>query len=53
MYQLIIKVLGEKDYREYTIEEIEELKKILEQFKATEEIRLKQIKEEKQWKKKS
>ena len=42
MYELIIKILGEKDYRKYTIEELEEMKSILEQFK-TEEIRLRRL----------
>ena len=44
MYELIIKILGEKDYKKYTIEEIEEMKSILEQFK-TEEIRLRRVKD--------
>lgn len=43
MYELIIKILGEKDYKKYTIEEIEEIKSILEQFKETEEIRLRRL----------
>ena len=42
MYELIIKILGEKDYKKYTIEDIEEMKSILEQFK-TEEIRLRRV----------
>ncbi len=46
MYQLLIKILGEKDFKKYTIEEIEEMKKILEQFKATEEVRLTKMKQE-------
>lgn len=45
MYELIIKILGEKDYRKYTIEEIEEMKSILEQFKETEEIKLRRVKD--------
>lgn len=44
MYELIIKILGEKDYKKYTIEELEEMKNILEQFK-TEEIRLRRVKD--------
>lgn len=43
MYELIIKILGEKDYKKYTIEELEEMKIILEQFKETEEIRLRRV----------
>ena len=42
MYELIIKILGDKDYKKYTIEELEEMKSILEQFK-TEEIRLRRV----------
>jgi len=45
MYELIIKILGEKDYRKFTIEELEEMKSILEQFKETEEVRLRRIKD--------
>ena len=45
MYELIIKILDEKDYKKYTIEEIEEMKSILEQFKETEEIRLRRVKD--------
>ena len=45
MYELIVKILGEKDFRKYTIEEIEEMKKILENIK-TEEVRLKRIERE-------
>ena len=43
MYELIIKILNEKDYRKYTIQELEEMKSILEQFKETEEIRLRRV----------
>ena len=47
MYELLIKILGEKDYKKYTIEEIQEMKKILEDLKqVTEEVRLKRIKDE-------
>lgn len=45
MYELIIKILNEKDYRKFTIEELEEMKSILEQFKETEEVRLRRIKD--------
>lgn len=45
MYELIVKILGEKDFKKYTIEEIEEMKKILENIK-TEEVRLKRIERE-------
>ena len=45
MYELLIKILGEKDYKKYTIEELEEMKSILEQFRETEEIRLRSVKD--------
>lgn len=48
MYELIIKILNEKDYRKYTIQEIEKMKVILEEFKGrTLEVKLKRIKEDK------
>lgn len=44
MYELLIKILGEKDYKKYTIEEIQEMKKILESIKEqTEEVLLHRI----------
>lgn len=42
MYELTIKILGEKDFKKYTIKEIEEMKQILLDVK-TEEVRLKKI----------
>lgn len=42
MYELVIKILGETDYKKYTIEEIEEMKQILLDLK-TEEVRLRRI----------
>jgi len=42
MYELIIKIMNEKDYRKYTIEEIEEMKQILMDVQ-TEEVRLRRI----------
>lgn len=45
MYELIIKIMNEKDYRKYTIEEIEEMKQILMDVQ-TEEVRLRQIERE-------
>ena len=42
MYELTIKILGEKDFKKYTIKEIEEMKQILLDVK-TEEVRLKRI----------
>ncbi len=42
MYELIVKIMNEKDYKKYTIEELEEMIAILENIK-TEEVRLKKI----------
>ena len=42
MYELVIKILGENDYKKYTIQEIEEMKAILQDLK-TGEVRLRQI----------
>ena len=42
MYELVIKILGENDYKKYTIEELEEMKQILLDLK-TEEVRLRRI----------
>lgn len=47
MYQLLIKIMYEQDFRKYTIKEIQEMKAILEQFKGrTLEVKLKHIKDE-------
>lgn len=48
MYELLIKIMYELDYRKYTIQELEEIKDILNQFnKEVLEVRLKEIKEDK------
>ncbi len=44
MYELLIKLENELEYKKYTIKELEEIKKILEGLK-TEEVLLKRIKE--------
>ena len=47
MYQLFIKIMYEQDFRKFDIEELEEIKDILERFKGQVlETRLKHIKEE-------
>jgi len=47
MYDLFIKIMYEQDFRKYTIQEISEMKAILEEFKGrTLEVKLKRIKEE-------
>ena len=46
MYDLFIKIMYEQDFRKYTIQEISEMKAILEEFKGrTLEVKLKRIKE--------
>lgn len=46
MYQLFIKIMYEQDFRKYTIQELNEMKAILEEFKGrTLEVKLKRIKE--------
>lgn len=48
MYELLIKIMYELDYRKFTIHELEEMKDILNQFnKEVLEVRLKEIKEDK------
>ena len=48
MYELLIKIMYELDYRKFTIQEISEMKDILQQFKGrTLEVKLKRIKEDK------
>lgn len=47
MYELLIKIMYELDYRKYTIEDLEEIKNILEELKGEVlETRLKHIEEE-------
>lgn len=47
MYNLFIKLIYELDYRKFDIEELEEIKGILEEFKGRVlEVRLKHVKEE-------
>ena len=42
MYELLVKILGEKEFEKYTIEEIEKMKEILKDVK-TEEIKLRRL----------
>lgn len=47
MYQLFIKIMYEQDFRKFDIQELEEIKDILEKFKGQVlETRLKHVKEE-------
>ena len=46
MYELLIKLYYELDYKKYNIEDLKEIKDILNQFNGrTEEVKLKRIKE--------
>ena len=46
MYELLIRLYYELDYKKYDIEDLKEIKDILNQFNGkTEEVRLKRIKE--------
>lgn len=47
MYEFLVKIMYELDYRKYTIEDLEEIKDILEELKGEVlETRLKHIEEE-------
>lgn len=46
MYELIIKLENELEYKKYTIKDLEEMKKILEGLK-TEEVKLKNLEKRK------
>lgn len=48
MYELIIKLENDLEYKKYTIKDLEEMKKILEGLK-TEEVRLKNLERVKKW----
>lgn len=46
MYELLIKLYYELDYKRYDIEDLKEIKDILNQFNGrTEEVKLKRVKE--------
>ena len=46
MYELLIKLYYELDYKKYDIEDLKEIKDILNQYNGrTEEVRLKRVKE--------
>lgn len=48
MYELIIKLQNELEYKKYTIKDLEEMKKILEGLQ-TEEVKLKNLEKVKKW----
>lgn len=46
MYELLIKLYYELDYRKFTLEDLKEIKEILNQFNGkVEEVKLKRVKE--------
>lgn len=46
MYELLIKLYYELDYRKFTLEDLKEIKEILNQFNGkVEEVKLKKVKE--------
>ena len=46
MYELLIKLYYELDYRKFTLEDLKEMKEILNQFNGeVEEVKLKRVKE--------
>lgn len=49
MYELLIRLYYELDYRKFTIQELTEIKDILQEFNGkVEEVKLKKVKEKKQ-----
>lgn len=42
MYELVIKILGETDYKKYTIKELQEMKEILKDLQTI-EVRLRRL----------
>ena len=47
MYELLIKLYYELDYKKFTLEDLKEIKEILNQFNGkVEEVKLKKIKED-------
>lgn len=42
MYELLVKILGEKEFKKYTIEEIKRMKEILKDVR-TEEVKLRRL----------
>lgn len=52
MYELLIKLYYELEYKKFTIQELTEIKDILNQFNGkVEEVKLKKVKEKTEWKK--
>lgn len=50
MYELLIKLYYELDYKKFKLEDLKEMKEILQEFNGkVEEVKLKKVKEKKQW----
>ena len=48
MYELLIKLYYELDYKKFTLEDLKEIKEILQEFNGkVEEVKLKRVKEKK------
>ena len=52
MYELLIRLYYELDYKKFKLEDLKEMKKILNQFNGeVEEVKLKRVEERTKWKK--
>lgn len=52
MYELLIRLYYELEYKKFTLEDLKEMKKILNQFNGeVEEVKLKRVEEKTKWKK--
>lgn len=51
MYELLVRLNNELEYKKYTIEDLEEIKEILKDLQ-TEEVRLKRMEDKDQWNRK-
>lgn len=52
MYELLIKLYYELEYKKFTLEDLKEMKEILNQFNGeVEEVKLKRVEERTKWKK--
>ena len=52
MYELLIRLYYELEYKKFTLEDLKEMKEILNQFNGeVEEVKLKRVEEKTKWKK--
>ena len=52
MYELLIRLYYELEYKKFTLEDLKEMKKILNEFNGkVEEVKLKRVEEKIKWKK--